>query len=53
MGFRKGQVHSRKHKLSKNIFEDDQVPGRPREKKPALKKALNLVESFKFSWWLY
>ena len=26
---------------------------RPREKKPALKKALNLVESFKRSWWLY
>ena len=26
-GFQKGQVHSRKHKLSKNIFEDDQVPG--------------------------
>ena len=25
----------------------------PREKKPALKKALNLVESFKLSWWLY
>ena len=29
------------------------VVGRPREKKPALKKALNLVESFKLSWWLY
>ena len=26
---------------------------RPREKKPALKKALNRVESFKLSWWLY
>ena len=26
---------------------------RPREKKPALKKALNLVESFKLSGWLY
>ena len=29
------------------------LPIRPREKKPALKKALNLVESFKFSWRLY
>ena len=27
--------------------------GRPREKKPALKKALNVVESFKHSWRLY
>ena len=26
---------------------------RPREKKPAFKKALNRVESFKLSWWLY
>ena len=29
------------------------APARPREKKPALKKALNLVESFKISWWLF
>ena len=28
------------------------VGTRPREKKPALKKGLNLVESFKLSWWL-
>ena len=30
-----------------------QCATRPREKKPALKKALNGVESFKLSWWPY
>ena len=29
------------------------LSARPREKKAALKKALNRVESFKLSWWLY